>query len=170
MKPANSRPKKQGPGEKRPDKLSPVELALTKLADSASRRGLLAKLGGGLLGLLGVCLIPELPIDRRVTRVHAQSDCSTWYLCGIYGNLCTNCGGGLNWCPSPTSVGSGSWSACCTRWDDGYQETYTYEDCCYVEAGYCWPFCANGSSQSAWCDSYNDVYWCTIAVSGGACP
>src|SRR5258706_11839402 len=139
-----------------------VERVLAGFAERVSRRSLITKCSGFLLGLLGVTLIPELPLDRRVSVVHAQAPCTAWFLCGIYGYVCGNCAGTLDCSGS----GSGSWSQCCYYQPEEYW-MINYTDCCGNDCpGECGYFFDRGSSQPAWCSSGS--YCCTNAsvVSG----
>ncbi len=149
-----------------------IDEAVGKLATRFNRRSLLAKCSAILLGALGVVVIPELPVDRRLKlrTVQAQFSCEDWYLCGIYGALCTDCGGGPAVCPDGTAIQQSGWSSCC---NDGMGNNYsvTYDDCCNSNLKGdldCDPFCANGSSQPAWCGGLTG-YQCTVALIGGEC-
>lgn len=62
---------------------------LVGLSQRSSRRGVLAKLGKLALGLLGISILPNLPLDR-IFKVRAQDECSPLELCGIYGRPCRN--------------------------------------------------------------------------------
>lgn len=153
-----------------------IDTAAGKLVDEfaqrISRRGVLARAGKIALGLLGVSLAPNLPLDR-IFKVEAQSSCTAASLCGIYGWLCNTgspdcCSGGIaaNGCPSCTTRGS-FWSKCCpVGCETG--EFVEYWDCCGPSplAGGCRGMrCENNTPQPVWCDG--DVYRCTIVLFSG---
>lgn len=151
---------------------------LDKYAQQHSRRGFLGKVFSGILKLLGISLIPALPLIRIVT-VEAQGvSCNDWRLCGIWGYLCntTCCGatGGFSTCPGCTQVGS-YWECCCAYpyGCPGDGTRFRYKDCC----GYNDPAadcrgaaCTRhpGGAQPAWCSS-GLPYQCTIVEQVASC-
>lgn len=153
---------------------------LDGFAQRVSRRGILARLGKFALTLLGLTLVPNLPLNR-VCVVEAQNpsgaSCdSDWRLCGIYGNLCKACCGGSaskTSCPSCTTRGS-SWSRCC-RDPNGNCKWVSYFDCCgggsdaaNCKGTWCQGNC--GGSEPNWCGGAGgNVYRCTIVSVGGSC-
>jgi hypothetical protein len=147
---------------------------LKTLYERSSRRSAFTKIGTALLRIVGISILPVLPIDRIVSPVLAQSDpCSRWYYCGIYGRLCncTGCGGGVTTCPSCASMGS-FWTGCCQQGSGLTQVSYI--DCCSTDsrcAGNCanCKFCTgSGKQEPAWCGS--SMYVCTIISVGNGCP
>jgi hypothetical protein len=95
------------------DRESIVDHTLRALYTSSSRRSALASLGRACLKLLGISMLPLLPVDRIVKPAMAQSICTSNYLCGIWGRLCGNgcvgCGTSMV-CSSCSAAGS-SWTS-----------------------------------------------------------
>jgi hypothetical protein len=143
------------------------------LSQRSSRRGVLARLGKVALSMLGVSLLPNLPLDR-LFDVEAQSGCSALELCGIYGAICNTgssdcCNGGVgsSGCPSCTSRGYFAWTKCCLSGECGTPGYYVeYWDCCGgtdADAYNCYgTFCRNNTTQPQWCSG--GAYRCTVAV------
>jgi len=133
-----------------------MERLLKNFSERSSRRGVLELLSNSLLVVLGYGVAKRM---GSVPVVFA-SQCDNTILCGIYGRLCTDCGGSLSGCPSGTQKGS-SWSACCA---DG--KIYSYVDCC-ADGQNCSSAvtCHNGPPQPAWCQA-DLVYNCTIVLGG----
>lgn len=133
---------------------------LVQFAQRSSRRGFLAKLGKIGLGVLGVTTASLLPVDRTVREAKA-SNCSNWYLCGLYGKTCDCCAGDDFHCPYG-SAQFGYWSSCCSS------KTIYYWDCCNASATCNCTTCLNNPSpQPAWCNGGR--YNCTGIVIGAAC-
>lgn len=145
---------------------------LSKRGQSISRRGVLARLGKGLLGVVGISLIPVLPVDRTFASSPQGGACCQWQLCGIQGYLCG--ANGSTSCPSGTTEGA-SWSKCCDNGNDCNPESrmVEYIDCCATTPAAAiatrGPSCLHNSGvQSAWCpDGY--AYGCTYAKIGSTC-
>lgn len=152
-----------------------VEKFLRERGRTISRRGILARLGKFSLGILGVSLLPNLPLDRTFV-VEAQGDCCYWPLCGINGYLCSPGGATGNSCPSGTTVGPTYWSKCCTNGElcgEG-GTTVDYWDCCASTSAAATSVrgaqCAhNPSAGGAWCPQTAPFYGCTYAVQRGPC-
>jgi hypothetical protein len=162
-----------------------LDTAVTKFLEErgqcASRRGMLAQLAKVGLGILGVSVLPSLPIDRRSSFVRAiaqGNDCCLWQLCGICGSTCVGVGPTGTTCPENTSPGA-YWTKCCNNGGSGGGcETSPgteiwYWDCCAnnpttaqaVKA----TACSNNCPQDAWCpDGYN-YYGCTHIEIHGDC-
>lgn len=154
---------------------------LEERGQGTSRRGMLAQLAKVGLGILGVSILPSLPVDRRVLSAFAQGGCSAWQLCGIYGNLCVGVGPTGTTCPSNTHQGEGYWTKCCTDTpgggggcEAGPGTEIWYYDCCTdnedtataVRGASCH---CNASPQPPWCpDGYN-IYGCTHIEIHGSC-
>jgi methylamine dehydrogenase light chain len=151
-----------------------VEKFLTKRSQTISRRGILARLGKFSLGVLGVSLLPNLPLDRTFI-VDAQSGCCHWSLCGIKGYLCPG-GATASSCPSGTQRGPSMWSRCCTDPDSctGGGRTVEYWDCCAttveaaaaVRGAQC---IHNPNAGGAWCPTGVSEYGCTYAEVKSTC-
>lgn len=146
---------------------------LDNFAQRVSRRGMLARLGKFALGLTGLSLIPNLPIDRTFTvDADGGPGCGDWRTCGMYGSPCKACcdgTGSLTMCPSCTLVGS-FWSKCCFNPVTCTNKLVRYIDCCggtHPQVGNCaGPFCTSGTVQPSWCAG-GGTYRCTrIAVVG----
>lgn len=163
------------PEEPTPSRLDvAVEQFLSARGQGMSRRGILARLTKLSLGLLGVSLLPSLPIDRTFTA-EAQGACCDWKLCGINGALCNPGGAGATSCPSGTSRG-GAWSKCCndTSVCPSGGKTVSYWDCCAtteaaanaVKGTVCQH---NTSVTTAWCPDAAPHYGCTYATVGSSC-
>lgn len=145
---------------------------LDRFAQNVSRRGTLSRLGQLSLGLLGITLLPNLPLDRRFV-VEAQGGCTTdWRLCGMYGYFCQVCcgeTGGLTSCPSCTEQGS-YWTKCCPD-SCGNGRLISYYDCCgdpearsLCRGDECF---RNPVAQPIWCNS--GFFVCTIISVGPSC-
>lgn len=109
------------------------------LARGTSRRSLLARLGGWLVGAAG---LPLLPIARQLAAAAVPDDaslagdagdptsCSYWRHCGIHGFLCSCCGGTQNACPPGTEMSPLGWIGTCRNPGDGKDYIVAYNDCC----------------------------------------
>lgn len=155
---------------------------LENISLGVSRRGIITRLSKLMLGMVGVTLVPGLPVDREVP-VSAQGSCSDWRFCGMCGYFCTGsascCPAGTHGdtynCPSCTSRSTMSWSGCCT--DDPAAcvgTTVFYYDCCggsSADAASCMgSSCCNHDEYTlptapAWCTPYR----CTVIALGGEC-
>lgn len=167
-------------------------LVLDGFSRRISRRSMLVRTGRFAFSLLGVSLLPLLPVDRIVRMVEAQSGgCGIWELCGMWGRLCNSCqccGGTVQACPGCTYQG-GFWATCCpVRTSNG---TFTgeyrnvkYSDCCGQQGNpntkgnsntcLAGEFCrGNGidppQSQPSWCDGAPGEFRCTHYVVLGTC-
>ena len=152
-----------------------VEKFLRERSQTISRRGVLAKLGKFSLGVLGVSLLPSLPLDRTFDA-SAQGACCAWHLCGINGFLCNPGGANGTSCPTGTSRGPTAWSKCCTNEEmcGGGGNTVTYWDCCATTStranevkGQSCP--NNPGAGGTWCPVGVNHYGCTYAEVGAAC-
>lgn len=161
---------------------------LNGLSQRVSRRSMIARVGKFAFGLLGVSLVPLLPLDRIVvTEANAQSGwgsgCKKWELCGIWGRLCNKCncrcetGPGADECPSCTIKGQ-FWASCCNVRDANGNPTTSwltvkYIDCCGQRGDQSSASCATGqfcqgntvdppTPQRNWCmGAGGDDYKCT---------
>jgi hypothetical protein len=141
-----------------------VEKGTVELAQRTPRRTMLSKLSSLFLAVLGVSILPDLPLDRRST-VEASTTCSAWQLCGLSGNICDYCGGttlpvGVGTCGScPTGypLGSGFWTMSCGGC------LFEYRDCCGAAPRGCGPFCKRGGREPAWCSGHQfRFYHCSV--------
>ena len=163
--------------------------ALDSFAQSLSRRSMLARAGKFVISMLGISVVPLLPVDRIVRTAEAQTGgCGAWQLCGIWGRLCNTCAcpsGTLQTCPVCTHQGS-LWRSCCTVLDSSGNPTpdgrriIEYIDCCgqqgspscngdasTCDAG---QFCRGSEgSQPSWCGGAPGMYHCTRYRVGGNC-
>ena len=151
---------------------------VTALEDHLPRRHILRRLGGMMLGALGVAVIaPELYIPERRT-VHAAAtgcNCDVWWLCGLYGRVCCYLSSGTclfnagdcGDCPSGDPVSSSSWSYCCKD-GNGVNHLISYGDCCSDGTYDCesCPWCEkNPNAQPSWCSPA--AYDCTYVSDHG---
>lgn len=153
---------------------------LKGFAQRISRRGLLARFGRLMLTVLGVSVVPLLPVDRIVPEAYAAVPCTDWRLCGLWGRTCDNCpGGSLFTCPGGFVEGF-SWMYCgCTNPSNGSRHKFEYVDCCVPKGGTpptcSGTFCQNHpqGAQPAWCveddDGSKTLYRCTYIQDLGTC-
>lgn len=151
---------------------------LDGFAQRLSRRGMLARGGKFALGLMGLSLVPNLPLDRAFVAEAQSPNCGDWRLCGMCGNLCAQgtscCGGGtggdLFICPGCT-VRRSFWSRCCPA-PDCSMRMISYFDCCGgtdVEAAGCvGELCAHDCPTGVWCGGSLTLR-CTVIVVGASC-
>jgi methylamine dehydrogenase light chain len=158
---------------KRFDRLA--ETAMRALASRSSRRGLLALLGGSMVG---AGAIPVLPIARAAAAAPTGATvpnpqdpgdphtCDYWRYCAIDGFLCTCCGGAVNACPPGTEMSPITWIGTCRNPADGRNYIISYNDCCgKPTCGHC--FCSNmqGEKPLARTQGNNDTVWCLGTAS-----
>jgi hypothetical protein len=131
------------------------------LYQSISRRGFLSTVGKAVMALVGVALVPLLPVDREVQVAEAAfSNCNSWYMCGAFADRICSCAcGGLicQTCPSGTNLGS-SWTSCCYDAGCACGHLVSYKDCCYSGS---MPACCDDSG----CECYRGqpANWCGTA-------
>jgi methylamine dehydrogenase light chain len=137
----------------------------TELAQTNSRRGFLAGIFRLTLSAVGVSTVYQIVAPAQ--RALADSNCTQCQLCGMCGYPCDACGGSLSSCPSGSSQGSSSWSACCFC---GSCQTYRYYDCCASEGPCPVTKCTQGCNTQAWCaGSGFAAYYCSLAIASGGC-
>ena len=145
-----------------------------------SRRGFLARAGQVMLRMLGVSLIPLLPVDRAFGQ---SQNCSEAAYCGQYGAFCKSCcGDGPHATSCPRCLFQAtSWTFCCCfgTCPNVTQRLVSYYDCCGVKPGFTvsqtlacqGSWCRRAAPQPYWCGSYpSSTYRCTIvSVSSTPC-
>ncbi len=122
------------------------------LAGRSTRRSVLGKAAGVLLGVLGFKFLPPLP-----SQAQAMGLAPAWMKCGAYGNLCgTNCGTGNDFtCPVNCPTG-GYWRACCVD-TSGIGWYIDYFDC-FLASGAA-PACpTKTSNMSGDCTDQKPLY------------
>lgn len=153
---------------------------LAQEADQAiGRRSMIAKMGKGILLLVGCNLIPQVPTfaqDARqghrpgnVGQGHRPGDvevmgCTLCAYCNLLGYPCSHCGGSDSSCPRSDQYSGGSWYGCCcgTLWK--------YQDCCGGSAVSCSGWCdrnEGGSRDHSMCGA--SPYRCTKVLRVGSC-
>lgn len=152
-----------------------VQRVLKRFAKVDTRRGFFAASWKVTMGLLGISLLPLLPVDRRIVRkAFAQGDpCGNWKYEGMCGIPCSECGGTENSCPSGCGDQiSAAWCYCVCP-PSGPTQCWKYIDCC-GDSGSCTSctedkMCHNNCPQPVWCPS-GKFYKCTKVQFIGACP
>ena len=156
-----------------------VEKMSRRVASGTSRRSVLGKLG---TVMLGIGMVPLLPVDRRgrVSRANAATapagtdprakwvpqdndiqSCDYWRHCSIDGNICDCSGGSLTNCPPGTSLATASWVASCYNPTDGQSYLIAYRDCCGAnQPGRCPCLNTEGELPVYRPEFANDIIWC----------
>jgi methylamine dehydrogenase light chain len=150
-----------------------------QVARCTGRRSFLAGLGGALVG---VATLPLLPVSRAAaegtrTRVPVPNEniegpqgdpksCDYWRHCAIDGSACACCGGSAIACPPGTEVSPVTWVGTCRNPSDGKDYLISYNDCCGRQV------CArcNCNRNEGERPEYhwyrnNDINWCAGATS-----
>jgi methylamine dehydrogenase light chain len=109
-----------------------TENSTRQVAKRTSRRGFLGLLGGFLVG---ISALPLLPVARGKTAEKPNSSqdptsCDYWRHCAIDGYLCGCCGGSQNSCPPGTTQSAVTWVGTCHNPADGRDYVVSYNDCC----------------------------------------
>ncbi len=137
-----------------------------EIAQSSSRRGVLKKLGGAMVG---VSAIPLLPVARAAEPMMAKvpqeegdpASCDYWRYCAVDGFLCECCGGTYNTCPPGTEMSPITWIGTCRNPADGRNYVISYNDCCGKSScGNCLCMRDEGDRPLYRADKSNDVNWC----------
>jgi len=150
-----------------------------QVARRTGRRSFLAGLGGALVG---VATLPLLPVARAAAegsraRVPVPNEdiegpkgdpksCDYWRHCAIDGSACACCGGSAIACPPGTEVSPVTWVGTCRNPSDGKDYLISYNDCCGRQ------ICArcNCNRNEGERPEYhwyrnNDINWCAGASS-----
>ncbi len=137
-----------------------------QLARSTSRRSMLKRLGGVLVGTAAV---PLLPVARAADNGNAPKpreegdpgSCDYWRYCAIDGFLCHCCGGTYNPCPPGTEMSRITWIGTCRNPVDGRNYVISYNDCCgKTSCGACLCMRDEGDRPLYRADKSNDINWC----------
>lgn len=156
-----------------------VENMSRRVAGRTSRRSFIGKVG---TAVLGVGIVPLLPVDRRgrMSRAHAATPgegtdprakwepqdhdvqrCDYWRHCSIDGNICDCSGGSLTSCPPGSKLSTASWVASCYNPTDGESYLIAYRDCCGVGmSGRCPCLVTEGELPVYRPEFANDIIWC----------
>ncbi len=156
-----------------------VERVTRDLAHRTSRRAVLTRLGGLLVGAASIPLLPvashaAIPDGRHVPPKPTgkpedpgnPNSCDYWRYCAIDGFLCSCCGGTANTCPPGTEMAPLTWIGTCQNPADGKHYVLSYNDCC-----------GKGACQRCFCNrnerekphyrpqKNNSTHWCLGASS-----
>jgi len=150
-----------------------------RVARRTGRRSFLAALGGALVG---VGALPLLPVARAAAagssaRVPVPDEhmegpegdpksCEYWRHCAIDGSACACCGGSAIACPPGTEVSPVTWVGTCRNPSDGKDYLISYNDCCGKQVcGRC--MCNRNEGERPEYHWYrnNDINWCAGASS-----
>ncbi len=156
-----------------------IEKVSRRVAGHTSRRSFIGKVG---TTMLGIGLVPLLPVDRRgrMSRAHAATPeegtdprakwepqdhdaqrCDYWRHCSIDGNICDCSGGSLTSCPPGSKLSTASWVASCYNPTDGESYLIAYRDCCGVGmSGRCPCLVTEGELPVYRPEFANDIIWC----------
>jgi methylamine dehydrogenase light chain len=153
-----------------------AEKVTRRVAQNSSRRSFIATLGGAMVG---VGSIPLLPVARAAGGgggspggVAPQStgnpqdpgdpaSCDYWRYCAIDGFLCTCCGGTATRCPPGTEMSPITWIGTCQNPADHRNYIISYNDCCGKSScGRC--VCNRNVSDKPMVrpQANNDINWC----------
>lgn len=146
------------------------ERALRGLARRTSRRNLLTRLGGLLVG---ASVIPMAPMARGAERAPPRTEftrkaqakddtaCNYWRYCAIDGSLCSCCGGGVHTCPPGSTPSPTSWIGTCVNPDDERTYLIAYRDCCgKSQCGRCQCNANDRETPLYRSQTDNDIIWC----------
>jgi methylamine dehydrogenase light chain len=143
-----------------------AEGSARSLARRSSRRSLLGALGGLLVGVAG---LPLLPVARGATKPAAPVSadpgdpgaCEYWRHCAIDGFLCSCCGGSQSICPPGTDMSPVTWIGTCHNPADGKDYAISYNDCCGKSScGRCFCNRNEGDTPLYRAAQSNDYNWC----------
>jgi len=141
-----------------------------RIAQRSSRRGVLIKLGGLLVG--SSIALPVLPYDRsnagpaRKLPVDDETTCEYWRHCALDGFICSCCGGTPWSCPPGSEVSKVTWVGTCRNPHDGKNYLISYNDCCGTTGcGRCMCNRNEGERPGYRMGTHNDVDWCMANAS-----
>jgi methylamine dehydrogenase light chain len=149
-----------------------VERAARQLARRTSRRSFLTRVGGALVG---VTALPLLPVARAADEagvpppdeggltgeVADPKSCHYWRHCAIDGFLCSCCGGTQNACPPGTEMSPVTWIGTCRNPGDGKDYIISYNDCCgQALCMRCRCTRTEGEKPVYFTSKNNDLLWC----------
>ncbi|HYP24035.1 MAG TPA: methylamine dehydrogenase light chain [Actinomycetota bacterium] len=162
-----------------------VSRGLADASQRLSRRGVLAKAGKVVLGVLGVSTgLAALPLDRAGADSDTEiiGGCDDWKLCGLWGRLCNCCNGtaGIGTCPGCADLNPGHfWTSCCCKPSANTMYWIRYYDCCngcpsskVDECKTCRTCWKNPVEQPEWCYTTGvgtGQYVCTTVVKMNSC-
>jgi methylamine dehydrogenase light chain len=150
-----------------------------RVARRTGRRSFLAGLGGALVG---VATLPLLPVARAAAegasaRVPVPDEdiegpegdpksCDYWRHCAIDGSACACCGGSAIACPPGTEVSPVTWVGTCRNPSDGKDYLISYNDCCGRQiCARCTCNRNEGERPEYHWYRNNDINWCAGASS-----
>ena len=143
-----------------------IEGYARQTARRISRRSLLARVGGLIMGGM---VLPLLPVARAgvAGREPVPEDpgdpnsCDYWRHCASNGFLCGCCGGSENSCPPGTDMSPVTWLGTCRNPADGKHYVISYNDCCGKSScGRCSCTRNEGSTPVYMPAKSNDINWC----------
>lgn len=146
-------------------------VSLRAWSQRVSRRGVISRVGQGLIALIGVRALAPVVLDRRdeAYAEHQQSvwTCDDWITCALCGKPCDCCGGSVSRCPSGT-VAAGWWTKCCCRTGKNAKcNTIIYRDC--MGSAHCCRL-KNCNRTCDWARVYGvGDYACTLMIQGAEC-
>lgn len=151
-----------------------IESSGRGLAARVSRRSVLARLGGVMVG---VASLPLLPVSRLASAEEADDSqttpswndpkqCDYWAYCATDGWLCTGCGGTSDSCPPGTEFSPIAWVGTCKNPGDGKSYVVSYNDCCgKSQCQYAYCERNEGETPRYRPQRTNAVTWCYGGVS-----
>jgi methylamine dehydrogenase light chain len=140
-----------------------AERRVRRAAQLISRRSVLVRLGGIMVGTIA---LPMLPFDRS-GRAYAggksedDTSCDYWRNCALDGFLCTCCGGTVHACPPGAEASKITWVGTCSNPKEGKDYLVSYNDCCGKTAcGRCLCNYNDRERPGYRMGVHNDINWC----------
>jgi len=142
-----------------------AEKAVRQDARVNSRRAFLSGLGGSIIGVGAVTLLPVFRGRAFAQQAGSEqgdpNSCDYWRHCAIDGYLCGCCGGTVSSCPPGTVVSDITWIGTCRNPADGRDYIISYNDCCGKSAcGRCVCQRDQGDTPIYRPQTSNDLNWC----------